>query len=74
MICRDMYMYIPVMVLLVCLKNRHHDFPGYSITFRRGGWERDQMFRYSRFSFTVMRNILLEFSFFLSLRYIIYFF
>ena len=42
--------------------------PELCITFRRGGWKGDEIFRFSRCSFTVMRKILIEFSFFISVR------
>ena len=44
----------------------------YSITFLGGGWKVDQILKY-RFSFTVMMKMLLEFSFFISIRYSKYF-
>ena len=48
-------------------------FPGYCITVGRRGWTDNQTFRYSRFSFRVMWKILLEFYFFIYVRYIICF-
>ena len=60
--------YFLVRALLVCFSNRHHYFSGYSTTFWKGGWKGDQIFKYSRFLFTVMKNKLLEPSFFISER------
>lgn len=54
--------------MLVYFRNRHQDVPGYDIT-RRRGWKVDLNFRYGMFSFTVIRKIMLEFSFFISVRY-----
>ena len=64
-------MYILVRALLICFRNLHQDLPGYSVT-QRGGWKFDQIFRYSKFSFIVMRKIMLEFSFFISVGYIMF--
>ena len=54
--------YILVRALLVGLRNKHQGFPGYNIMFWRVGWKGDQIFRYSRFSFTVTRKKLLNFT------------
>ena len=54
--------YILVKALPVYFRNRHQDFPGYSITVLREGGKGNQIFRYSRFSFTVMRKELLDFT------------
>ena len=54
--------YILVKALLVFFRNRHQDFPGYSITVSREGGKGNQIFRYNRFSFTVMRKELLDFT------------
>ena len=50
---------------LVCFRNWHQDFPGYCVTFCKGSWKSDQILRYRRFSFTIMRKKLLEFFLFL---------
>ena len=54
--------YILVRTLIVCFRNRHQDFLKYSTTFGRGDWKDDQIFRYSRFSFTVMSKKLIDFT------------
>ena len=61
---------------LGCFRNRIQDFPGCSITFQKKDWKGDQFFRYSRFSFTVMRKIFLDFFlfFFFWVRFIVCFF
>ena len=55
---------------LVCFRNRHQDFPGYR---KKGGLDKseqgEQMFRCCRFSFTVIRKKLLEYSFSISVKY-----
>ena len=48
--------------MLVCFRNRHQGFPWKTITFWSGGWKGDQIFRYHRFLFTVMRKKLLDFT------------
>ena len=67
---------VPFRALLVCFRNRHQynvTFRHwYSITFWGGGWKDDQISKY-RFWFTVIRKRLLEFSSFISIRYVIHF-
>ena len=58
-------LYIVVRALLVSFRNRNQDFS-------RGCWKGDKIFRYIRFSFAGTRKILLEFSFFISVRYIFF--
>ena len=66
---------IPLRALPVCFRNRHQynvTFRHrYSITFGGGGWKGNQILKY-RFSFTVMWKMLLEFSSFISLRYLVF--
>ena len=33
---------------LFCFRNKHQDFPGHSVTFWKGSWKGDQIFRYRK--------------------------
>ena len=58
---------VPLRALLVCFKNRHQyvSFRHWYIITWGGGWKGNQILKH-KFSFTVMRKLLLEFSTFIS--------
>ena len=67
---------VPLRISLLFFRNRHQSNVTfrhqYSITLWGGGWKGNQILKY-RFSLTVMRKVLLKFSSFVSIRYLICF-